>query len=91
MQNLAERGLGWGKWRILVFDDSGMGKNKPSERLTLFYFQKVTIDCLSFPRCPGNILQAFRSMVLTAATTLKKTSDACHKLDVSILERYVKG
>ncbi|CAH3020079.1 unnamed protein product, partial [Porites evermanni] len=51
----------------------------------------ATIDCISVPRCTGNLLQGFRYLVLMTATTLKKSSHSCHKLDVKMLERYVKG
>ena len=52
---------------------------------------QATIDCISVPRCAGNLLQGFRYLVLMTATTLKKSSHSCHKLDVKMLERYVKG
>ena len=52
---------------------------------------QATIDCISVPRCAGNLLQGFRYLVLMTATTLKKSSYSCHTLDVKMLERYVKG
>ena len=52
---------------------------------------QATIDCISVPRCAGNPLHGFRYLVLMTATTVKKSSHSCHKLDVTMLERYVKG
>ena len=58
--------------------------------LCLFPLQATT-DCISVPRCAGNPLHGFRYLVLMTATTVKKSSHSCHKLDVTMLERYVKG
>ena len=59
------------------------------------YFQKsffqATIDCLSVPRCHGNLLKMLCYFVLTTATTLKQTRNICPNLDVTSLEGCVKG
>ncbi|KAJ7379020.1 hypothetical protein OS493_018814 [Desmophyllum pertusum] len=52
---------------------------------------QATIDCLSVPRCPGNLLRTFRYFVLVTALSLSKASNACSRLDVKTLQGYVSG
>ena len=52
---------------------------------------QVTIDCLSVPRCHGNLLAPFRYYVLLTAMSLSKASDTCPHLDLETLQGYVVG
>lgn len=54
-------------------------------------FLQATIDCLSVPRCRGNVLNAFRYFVLTTATILMAIPNTCSDLQLSKLQDYVKG
>lgn len=62
--------------------------------IILFFFKnifQVTIDCLSVPRCPGNLLKTFRYHVLLTALSLSKASNTCPHLHVETLQGYVAG
>ena len=56
--------------------------------LISFHIPQATIDCLSVPRCLGNLLSTFRYYVLVTALSL---SQACPHLDITTLRGYVAG
>ena len=52
-------------------------------------FQEV-INCLSVPRCPGDLLASFRSLLLVTASLIEESS-LCVGLKYNDLKRYVAG
>ncbi|KAL9984350.1 hypothetical protein ACROYT_G006634 [Oculina patagonica] len=52
-------------------------------------FQEV-INCLSVPRCFGDLLSSFRSLLIATASLMKE-SNLCPGLKYSDLKKYVKG
>ena len=52
-------------------------------------FQKA-INCISVPRCCGDLLWSFRSLLITTARLLK-ASNLCPDLEYNHLKRYLKG
>lgn len=52
-------------------------------------FQEA-INCLSVPRCSGDLLASFRSLLLATASLIKESS-LCTGLKYNDLKRYVTG
>ena len=52
-------------------------------------FQEV-INCLSVPRCSGDLLASFRSLLIATATLMKE-GNLCPSLKYNNLKRYVTG
>ena len=52
-------------------------------------FQEI-INCLSVPRCPGDLLASFRTVLLVTSSLMKKSS-LCAGLKYDDLKRYVTG